>query len=291
MIVSMTGYGKSTKITRGIEFTAEMKSVNSKFLEVSARLPMAFIDRENDVKEIIRRKISRGKLTVNVNVDMNTQSKLDVKIDPQMVKNYYKLLTNVKRIVKSKEEVKLEHLLQFSSIFKPVDTEELKKYWDNVKYVVTKSLDDLLTMKRKEGKVIERDIIRRIGSIKKGLDKVAEEAKENLEDYKARLREKIDLILSDKNLDPARIELEVVLLTDKLDVTEELVRAGSHLNYFVENIKTKDFSGRRLNFLVQEINREINTIASKSNNSEISQTVVEMKEELEKIREQLQNVE
>jgi uncharacterized protein (TIGR00255 family) len=291
MIVSMTGYGKSTKKIRGIEFTAEMRSVNSKFLEVSARLPAALIDKENDVKEIIRQKISRGKLTLNINVDMNTKSKLDLKLEPKIVKNYYKLLTSLKRIVKLKEEIKLEHLLQFSSIFKPLDTEELKKYWDNVKHVVTKSLDDLLTMKRKEGKVLEKDIVRRIGSIKKGLDKVAEEAKDNLEDYRTRLKEKVDFILSDKNLDPARVELEVVLLTDKLDVTEEVVRASSHLNYFVENMKTKDFSGRRLNFLVQEINREINTIASKSNNSKISQIVVEMKEELEKIREQLQNVE
>jgi len=291
MIVSMTGYGKHSMKSKGMEFSAELKSVNSKFLEISARLPIAFNDRENEVKEIVREKISRGKLTVNVNVDTNTKSRIDIKLDPKAVKDYHELLTKIKRIVKSKEEIRLEHLLQFSSIFKPVDTDELRVYWDNVKHVITKALADLLAMKRREGKMLEKDIMQRIGEIRKRLDRISVIARENLEDSKMRLTDRVNTLVSDKSIEPGRLELEIVLLADKLDVTEEIVRAKSHLQYFLENMRAVEFSGRRLGFLVQEINREINTIASKSNNSRISQIVVEMKEELEKIREQLQNVE
>lgn len=269
-----------------------MRSVNSKYLEISSRLPMAFADKENEIKEIVRKKISRGKINLILSIDRNILGKVNLQLQPQIVKDYFKLLKNIKRIVKTQEEIKIEHLLKFSEIFKTEDSDELKKYWNMVEQVLKAALIDLYKMKRKEGKMLERDILFRINSIEKKLNEISNLSIENLENSKNRIKEKVNNLLTDiSNVEPGRIELELVLLADKLDVTEEIVRAKSHLHYFRKNMNEQELSGRRLNFLVQEINREINTIASKSNNSKVSQMVVEMKEELEKVKEQLQNVE
>ena len=147
-------------------------------------------------------------------------------------------------------------------------------------------------MKQREGKILEKDIVTRVNSMGMGLKKVEKESIRNIHASKEKLAAKINSIIGDKILiDKNRVEFELVMLTDKMDITEEIIRANSHINYFKNCVKDAELSGRRLNFLVQEINREINTIASKSNNSLISQHVIEMKEELEKVREQLQNVE
>jgi uncharacterized protein (TIGR00255 family) len=147
-------------------------------------------------------------------------------------------------------------------------------------------------MKLREGKILEKDILSRINFIDKNLASVAKISDKNIKEAKKKLLAKVESLIQDKTvIDNNRLELEIVMLTDKMDITEEVIRAKSHLEYFKMNMKENGLSGRRLNFLVQEINREINTIASKSNNSSISQAVVEMKEELEKIKEQLQNVE
>jgi uncharacterized protein (TIGR00255 family) len=292
MIVSMTGYGKASKKTKSVEINIEMRSVNSKFLEVSSRLPLAFADKENEIKEIIRQKVSRGKINLTLSIDRSSLSKTNLQLQPQVVKDYFKLLNNIKRILKLEEEIRIEHLLKFSEIFKTEDSQAWKEHWKIAELALRSALTDLCKMKRKEGRTLEKDVLSRINAIEKRLSRVSSLSDENLENSKNRLREKVDSLLADTSkIEPGRLELEFVLLADKLDVTEEVVRTKSHLNYFKANMKEHEMSGRRLNFLVQEINREINTIASKSNNSEVSQIVVEMKEELEKIKEQLQNVE
>jgi uncharacterized protein (TIGR00255 family) len=291
----MTGYGQAVKTVKGTEVSTEMRSVNSKSLDISLRLPPMFNDRENGVKEIIKQKISRGKISISLNIDKNIFDKVNLKLEPAAVKSYYKLLNNIKRIVKSDEDIKIDHLLKFSEIFKSQDNSDLNKYWNIVRSVVISALADLCRMKRREGKMLERDISLRIKLLENRLNEISSLSAENLESARKRLGEKVAALISPEysgsKVDPARIELELVLLADKLDVTEEVVRAKSHLYYFKKNMKEPGLSGRRLGFLVQEINREINTIASKSNNSYISQIVVEMKEELEKVREQLQNAE
>lgn len=292
MVVSMTGYGKAVKKLKGMEISVEMRSVNSKFLEISPRLPLAFADKEDEIRQIVKKKISRGKIYLMLSIDRNALNKINLQLQPEIVKKYYKLLNNVRNIIKLKEEIKIEHLLRFSEIFSTENSAELVKSWNLAESALKAALNDLYKMKRKEGKILEKDILSRITTIKKGLHKVSNISKENLENSKNKIQEKVNNLLADtSSVEPGRVELELVLLADKLDITEEIVRAESHLNYFKNNLKETEPSGRRLNFLVQEINREINTIASKSNNSQISQLVVEMKEELEKIKEQLQNVE
>lgn len=288
----MTGFGKAARTFKRIKINVEMRSVNSKFLEISTRIPIAFSDKENEIKEIVGKGITRGKINVAVSTDRNGETSLALRIQPDIIKDYYKLLTQIKKTAKLKEDIKIEHLLKFSEIFKPDENDELKDHWSEVKATIIHALDDLCKMKVREGKQLEKDILKRVNIIENKLNKIVKVSDANIKYAKERFTEKVNNLLNkNSEIDKNRLEFEIVMLTDRMDITEEVIRTKSHLKYFRNNLKESELSGRRLNFLVQEINREINTIASKSNNSDISQNVVEMKEELEKIKEQLQNVE
>jgi len=292
MIVSMTGYGKASRNLKNQIINAELKSVNSKYLEIASRLPSILMDKEAEIKELVGKSISRGKIYLSVVVENKSENEISLRIQPEIVKDYYSLLNQIKKTINLKEEIKIEHLLRFSEIFKADNNEELKDYWEDIKKVILLGIKDLYSMKLREGKILEKDIIKRINLIDNRLSTVAKMSNRNIKNAKKKLEDKVLSILNDKTvIDSNRLEFELVMLSDKMDITEEVIRAKSHLEYFKKNMKEAELSGRRLNFLVQEINREINTIASKSSSSEISQAVVEMKEELEKVKEQLQNVE
>ncbi len=292
MIISMTGFGRASKNLKKMSVNVEMRSVNSKFLEISTRLPVMFLDKETELKEIIGKSVSRGKIYVALTIEKNSQGEISLQVQPAIVKHYYELLTQMKKSAGLKEEIKIEHLLKFSEIFKADENAELADYWEDAKKVVHLALKDLYNMKLREGKILEKDILSRINFIDRKLGSVSKISEKNIKDAKNKLHAKVESLVQDRTvIDNNRLELEIVMLTDKMDITEEVIRAKSHLEYFKKNMKENGLSGRRLNFLVQEINREINTIASKSGNSSISQSVVEMKEELEKVKEQLQNVE
>ncbi|MCC6865384.1 MAG: YicC family protein [Ignavibacteria bacterium] len=293
MIISMTGFGKASKRLKKLKISIELRSINSKYLEVSARLPMAISEKESEIKEIIGHKISRGKINVMLSIERNNGTETAMQIKPEAVKEYFKLLVNIKKSTGIKEDIKLEHILKFSELFKGDNSDELADYWNDIKKIIIAAVNDLMKMKSKEGKVLEKDILLRLTSIEKKIDSVIKLSGNNISELKRKMMEKVNNLIAETKIetDNNRIEYELILISDRLDITEEVIRAQSHINYFRNNVKQKELSGRRLNFLVQEINREINTIASKSNNSEISQYVVEMKEELEKIKEQLQNIE
>ncbi|RPI15967.1 MAG: YicC family protein [Ignavibacteriae bacterium] len=292
MIISMTGFGKASGTVKKMSVNVELRSINSKFLEVSTRLPVMFIDKDSEIKEMIGKIITRGKINLVLTIDRNSNNNVSLQIQPDVVKDYYNLLNQIKKATNLKEEVKLEHLLRFSEIFKADDTSDMQKNWDEIKPIILKAIKDLYKMKVVEGKTLEKDITKRITGMNKTLNKVVKISDKNVKTSKERIRERLEKLINDSvQIDNNRLEYELVMLSDKLDITEEVTRAKSHLEYFSKNVKETELSGRRLNFLVQEINREINTIASKSNNSDISQSIVEMKEELEKIKEQLQNVE
>lgn len=293
MIVSMTGFGKASKTMKKLNISVELRSVNSKYLEVSSRLPMVFSDKESEIKELISKSVSRGKVSVMLSIDRNINSSVNLQIQLEVVKEYYKLLASIKKATGIKEEIKIEHILKFSEIFKGEDNDELVSFWSDIKKTVSAALSDLYAMKKKEGKVLEKDILNRISSIDKRLDAVVKNSDKNVKATKEKMLDKVNNLIAEAGIeaDNNRLEYELIMISDRLDITEEVTRAKSHINYFKNNVKETELSGRRLNFLVQEINREINTIASKSNSSGISQLVVEMKEELEKVKEQLQNIE
>jgi uncharacterized protein (TIGR00255 family) len=292
MIVSMTGFGKASKAIKKINVNVELRSINSKYLEVSSRVPLLYNDKESEIKEIIGQKISRGKVNVIISMDKAVNQSATLQVQPEVVKEYFRLLNQVKKATGIKEEIRIEHILKFSEIFKPEENDDFADKWDEIKKILVTALNDLCKMKKSEGKTLEKDIVNRVNMISDRLEKVVKLSNANVNETKQKLLDKVhNLINGTVQIDPNRLEYEVTMISDRLDITEEIVRAKSHINYFKKNVKDAELSGRRLGFLVQEINREINTIASKSNNSSISQLVVEMKEELEKVKEQLLNVE
>jgi len=288
----MTGYGRGEVARKGITVAIELRSVNSRFLEVTTRLPRSLSLRENEVKEIVRKKISRGKVNLLATVDREKDGQLPLAINATAAREYYKLLNKLRKTVKLKETVKLEHLLRFSEVLEqPVLDGADEDEWEVMQQALNAALDDLATMRRNEGEELTKDFRTRIAVIGQALSRIEVLSKEQVPAERTRLRERIQRILENETIDEGRLEMELAMLADRLDVTEECVRFGSHNKFFIQALADKEPSGRKLNFLIQEMNREANTIGSKSNSSEIAHMVVSVKEELEKIREQLQNIE
>ena len=292
MIASMTGYGRGEAGSHGITVAVELRSVNSRFLEVATRLPRSLSLRENEIKDLIRRKVSRGKINLLVTVDRENDGSLPLKINVSAAKAYYKLLDHLRKTVKLRERVKLEHLLQFSEVIEPQELESTDdEEWKILQDSLDMALHQLYEMRKKEGGELEQDFRSRIGMLEEKLDQIERISKAQVPNERARLRERIKQLLENESIDEGRLELELALLADRLDVTEECVRFRSHNKFFLEAMNSDEPAGRKLSFLIQEMNREANTIGSKSSATEIAHIVVSVKEELEKIREQLQNIE
>ncbi|WP_249066969.1 YicC/YloC family endoribonuclease [Halalkalibaculum roseum] len=293
MIISMTGFGRAEASSEGISITVEAKSVNSRYLDISLRLPQSIQDKELELKEIAQDRISRGKLNLNVRINKAETGEPDVKINPKLVAGYKQLLDRLREAADIKQEVTLRDLLQFNDLFisREEDEETLETIWEVTKEATKDALDQLIAMRKQEGKQLENDLLKRVDQIKAKMDKVQELTEGRANEVRKNLLERIHNLIDEDLVDEERLEMEVAVLVDKMDITEEIVRLKSHIKFFREAIEKEESVGRRLNFLSQEMNREINTIGSKANNSEISQHVVHAKESLEQIKEQIQNVE
>jgi uncharacterized protein (TIGR00255 family) len=293
MISSMTGYGRGEVSAHGITVVAEIRSVNNRFLELSVKLPRSLSHRENDIKEQVRKKISRGKINLTVTVDLSGGEEAPLKINHVAAKAYYKALKELRKSIGSKEPIKLEHLLTFEEVLRPEDDEtENTEEWNSVVKAVEASVDALSLMRRNEGGELLRDIEKRLRQMESIVGTCERLSKERVVAERTRLRDRIAELVEDTSIiEDKRLEFEIALLADKLDITEECVRFRSHVKFFIQGLEGDEAAGRKLNFLLQEMNREVNTIGSKSYDAEIAHFVVEVKEDLEKIREQLQNIE
>jgi uncharacterized protein (TIGR00255 family) len=291
MIQSMTGYGKGEAVVGGYSAAAEIRSVNSRFLEVNVKLPLNLSARELEVREIVRQAIYRGKISVSVSMSATREDDA-ISVDPESVKKVMQLLRSLKKYSRIPGPIRLEHLLNFSDVFKGTSAESATgEDWEAVKSAIDVALGRLKESRRAEGTSLSQDLSGRIRALESRLVKIEQLSHQHVEEEKSKLRRKVDEVLGDREIDPARIELEIVLLADKLDITEEIVRFRTHNRFFEELLSGEDSNGRRLNFLIQEMNREANTMGSKCFDAEMSHLVVEVKEELEKIREQVQNLE
>jgi len=293
MIISMTGFGRGEASTDGISVAVEVKSVNSRYLDISLRLPQAIQEKELQIKEQIQDRINRGKLNVNIRVDKTDTGEPEITINPKLVRGYADLLNELRKTAGIKNPLTLDHLLSFNEIF--VSREEDEKIIRTIgklsREALKQGLDRLISMRKKEGEQLKIDLLQRVDHIETMISKIQELTDERAGDTREKLLKRIQSLVDDDTIDRERLELEVAILVDKMDITEELVRLQSHLKFFREAVNQEGAVGRRLNFLSQEINREINTVGSKANNSEISRYVVQAKESLEQIREQVQNVE
>lgn len=293
MISSMTGYGRG-EVTRGkITAVAELRSVNNRYFELSARLPRSMTLREGEVKEIIRKRFSRGKVNVALTVSQDNADEIPLKINRSAAKSYFRLLNDLKKTVKSKEKISINHLLQFQDIIEVNEfTKGDDKEWEMVKEALQIALEEASRMRKLEGSELMKDLKARVRKIEDELASVEKLAGEWLPVARKNLEQRVkDLSIEPSVIDARRLEAEFALLVDKIDITEEIVRFHSHNKFFIDTLRSDDAVGRKLNFLVQEMNREANTIGSKADNSDIAHRVVGIKEELEKIREQLQNIE
>lgn len=293
MIISMTGFGRGETSENGITATVEIKSLNSRYLDLSTRLPQRLQDKELEVKELVQKTVNRGKLNITVNLSESEAGEPSIKVDKTKVKGYAKILNTLREAASIEEPITIKDITQFGDVFinEEEDEEVLEQKWKVVEKALEQAVESLMKMRSQEGDQLKNDLVDRIHFIEENLEIITNETNGRAEETREKLLERINNLIDEDKIDPERLELEVAVLVDKMDVTEEIVRLKSHLKFFLEAVEQPEPAGRRLNFLTQEINRELNTIGSKANNSEIAQYVVKCKEALEQIREQVQNVE
>ncbi|WP_372633751.1 YicC/YloC family endoribonuclease [Fodinibius sp.] len=293
MITSMTGFGRGEASSENISVTVELKTVNSRYLDISLRLPQLIQDKELELKERLQEHIQRGKITISVRIDKADTGRPDITFNENLVHGYKMMLNNLRDAANIEEPVTLRNLMEFNDIFesREEDEETRRVIWELTRSATEKAAGALTAMRRQEGSQLKEDLLQRADHIEKMLNIIREKTGGRGKKVKKQLIERINDLIDNDKIDDDRLEMEVAVLVDKMDITEEIVRTQSHLKFFREAVENENAVGRRLNFLSQEINREINTIGSKANDSEISQYVVQAKESLEQIREQVQNVE
>ena len=289
----MTGFGRGETTENGITATVEIKSLNSRYLDVSTRLPQRLQDRELEAKEMVQEYVNRGKINITVNVSEAESAGPSIAVDTNKVVGYSQIIKELKEAAGIDEPITIRDITQFNDVFinKEEDEEILEEKWKVAEKALQEALRSLLKMRTQEGNQLKNDLIDRIDFIDENIEIITNETNGRADETREKLLERINNLIDEDKIDPERLEMEVAILVDKMDVTEEIVRLRSHLKFFKEAVEQPEPAGRQLNFLTQEINRELNTIGSKANNSEIAQYVVKCKEALEQIREQVQNVE
>jgi uncharacterized protein (TIGR00255 family) len=287
----MTGYGRGEAKDHGVTATVELRGVNSRFLEVVARLPRSLSLRENDIKEIVRKSVTRGKVNIVVTIERENDGDPGLRINASAARSYLRLLSQLKKATKIRETIKLEHLLRFSEVLEGGEVERADETeWETFQTALREALTQFVGMRANEGAELRKDLASRLDLLEQTLREIEAISREQVPQERVRLRERISELMNGEQVDEGRLELEIALLADRLDVTEECVRFHSHNKFFLAALD-EEAAGRKLNFLVQEMNREANTIGSKSSSVDIAHRVVRLKEELERIREQLQNIE
>lgn len=289
---SMTGFAKSEINDHGINAIVEIKSVNGRYLEPSIKLPRTLSSKEIEVRDMLRKALNRGSVFVNVQVEYAAGEAKIPAINHDKAKAIHGMLEELKNELRLENSIGMDHLLTFSQYFTESEKDDIAELqWSVVCKALQEALKTLDIVKTNEGNELSEDMLMRINSIEQSLVYVEERSKTRIPEERERLRQKLALLLDNDEIEEHRLNQEIIILADKLDVSEESVRLRSHIKYFRQLMNDSEPIGRKLNFLTQELNREINTIGSKANDAEIARAVVGMKEELERIREQAQNIE
>ena len=293
MIKSMTGFGRGENSDDMHTFNVEIKTVNHRYNDIFIRMPKHLNYLEEDIKRLIKNKLTRGRVEVFIKLEYSEDTSLDVNVDLPLAKAYKESLELLQTELELEDTFKMRDLLEFSEIIRTERKEvDEDKIWNTLKVAVEDALDEVVKMRILEGELLAKDIEEQVVKVESSLDNIKSRSDLVVREYKERLEERIRELLDDEfNIDEEKLANEVVLFADKSDINEEVVRFNSHIEQLLETLESDDSVGRRLDFLIQEINREVNTIGSKTNDIEISQNVVNIKSDIEKIREQVQNVE
>jgi uncharacterized protein (TIGR00255 family) len=290
MIKSMTGYGIASFDSGNTKYTVEVKSLNSKFLELSLRLPKIFAEKEFQLRNDCSKLIERGKVNLSINTEQVSQAVKAAGIDRDLLKHYYNQLKAVSEELGEPTGNLLQLALGLPEVVKYEEDTISEDEWKSVEKTFQQALAAFQEFRTQEGNVIEQEIKGRINTILKNLELVELEDPKRVPLIRERLNTFLAEAASREAIDQNRFEQELIYYIDKLDITEEKVRLKAHCEYFIETLKNADANGKKLGFISQEIGREINTLGSKANDANIQKLVVGMKEELEKIKEQLLNV-
>jgi len=291
MIKSMTGYGRASSPSGEKALTIEIKSVNHRFRDISAKLPSKLSFLDSDIRKEIEKVVIRGKIDTIISFESHGETKA-LEVNIPLAREYYKAITRLKEELAIESNMTLSELASVKDIIKfsdtPVDEDAMREL---LFPVLSKALVSLNEMRLKEGETLKSDLLNRLSAIAAASKEIELRQPEQTKLYAAKLTKRIGELSEGIDIDEGRITQEVAIMAEKSDITEEVVRLDSHLKQLREFLKSEDSVGRKLDFLIQEMNREINTIGSKSNDAGISRKVVEMKAEVEKIREQVQNIE
>jgi len=293
MIKSMTGFSR-LEITKGkITVSVEIRTYNSRHLDIVLKNSYKYISVEDRIKNLISGKIARGRLELSLEINDELDESYTYALNTPKAKAYHEALRELKNKCDIDTEIALELLVHAGDIITPVEKEtDLNNYWPVIEDCVKKGIDSLNDMRLKEGKYIAEDINDRIDFIDQSIIQIKDQTKDILIQYQDRLKERINTLTNGiVDIDPDRIAQEAAFLADKSDISEEIVRALSHLKQFQSIMASDEPGGRKLNFLLQEFNREFNTMGSKVGKAHVSHIIVDVKSELEKIREQVQNIE
>ena len=292
MIRSMTGYGAAEEILNGRNIRVEIKSVNHRYFEFSAKVPRSFGFLEERMKRLLSDNISRGKVDVGVFIQTIDGITEEISINKEVVKSYVEALRSVKDEFDLADDLTLSAVAKFPDAFTVVKAEtDEEELWSDVKAVAEKAVAAFVAMREAEGEKMKADVLEKAAFIEEKVAFVEKRSPETVKEYRERLYAKMREVLENSQIDDARIVQEAAIYSDKVAVDEETVRLRSHLSQLRKIVDMSEPVGRKLDFLIQEVNRETNTIGSKCSDVEIAQVVVDIKSEIEKIREQIQNIE
>ncbi len=292
MISSMTGYGKAEQIIDGRNITLEIKSVNSRYFEYFSRMPRTYMFLDDKLKKLLSENIKRGKVELALTVQNIDTADAQIGVNADLAKGYYTAIEEISTLLGIPNSITADSMARFPDIIVMNKTEQDEdKLWQDIKSVAQTAIENFMNMRMQEGEKLKLDILNRIEMLENYTKTVESFGEERVKKHTEKLHARLMDVLQSTNIDEARILTEAAIFADKTAVDEETVRLYSHFEQYKDILKTGGAVGRKLDFLTQELNRETNTIGSKCNEIAITRTVVEMKSEIEKIREQVQNIE
>ena len=292
MVKSMTGYGRAEDTLNGCTITVELRSVNNRYLDCNVRMPRLYLFAEETIKSRVQNTISRGKVDVFVTLDSTGGEQVQVSVNQPLVDGYYAALTQLAERYGLSKDISVSLLSRFPDVLLAEKAEEdVEQRAQDICSVLDRALADFDQMRTREGARLEADVLSRAARIEELVGKVEERSPQTVAEYRAKLEARMNEVLSNTQLDPARILTEAAIFADKVAVDEETVRLRSHIGQLRHMLEQGGTTGRKLDFLIQEFNREANTIGSKCSDIDIARHVVDIKAEIEKIREQVQNIE
>ncbi len=291
MIKSMTGYGKANQEIDFRKYQVEIKSVNHRYLDISVRLPRELNYLEDYIKKAISAKIKRGKIDIFITFENNSKEGKEIKINTQLAKNYIAELRNLANEENLLTDIQVTEIAKYPDVLSIQENQDDEKIKFELLKVVEEATDNLIDMRKAEGEKIAEDLNKRLDIIQEKINELDKFSTGLIEEYVVKLEERIKQILKEQEIDKNRLAQEVVIYADKCSIQEEITRLNSHIAQFKNILQSDEAVGKKIDFIIQEMNRETNTIGSKSNSLDVTNGVIDMKTEIENLREQVQNIE